>query len=149
MTQSPAAPEATNDVLEEITVEEFYDKINRENDILLLDVRNDEDFEAWRIESRYTPETMHISYLVFAEDGPAALDDLPELMAIPDDREIIAVCAKGGASDFVAAILRDEGKTAYNLIDGMIAWGNYHVFRPVVEKKPTRSTRSIVLPGAA
>lgn len=135
MTQSPAAPEATNDVLEEITVEEFYDKINRENDILLLDVRNDEDFEAWRIESRYTPETMHISYLVFAEDGPAALDDLPELMAIPDDREIIAVCAKGGASDFVAAILRDEGKTAYNLIDGMIAWGNYHVFRPVVEKE--------------
>jgi glyoxylase-like metal-dependent hydrolase (beta-lactamase superfamily II) len=132
---SSAAAAETNAELEEITVEEFYQRISGPSDVLLLDVRNDRDFENWRIESRNTPETMHIPYIVFAEDGPEALDDLPELMAVPDEREIIAVCAKGGASDFVAAILRDEGKTAVNLIDGMIAWGNYHRIRTVVEEE--------------
>lgn len=135
MTLQGAPSGETKSQIEEITVAEFYRKISRENDILLLDVRNDRDFETWRIESRYTPETMHIPYVIFAEDGPEALEDLPELMAVPDDREIVAVCAKGGASDFVAAILRDEGKTAVNLIDGMIAWGDYYVTRPVVENE--------------
>ena len=130
----PAAPSGETKIeIEEITVAEFYEKISQENDLLLLDVRSQDDFESWRIESRYTPETMHIPYQIFAEDGPDALEELPDLMAIPDDREIVAVCAKGGASDFVAAILRDEGKTAVNLIDGMIAWGNYYVVRPIVE----------------
>jgi glyoxylase-like metal-dependent hydrolase (beta-lactamase superfamily II) len=121
--------------IEEITVEEFYQRVSQKNDVLLLDVRNDRDFEAWRIESPHTPETMHVPYVIFAEDGPDALDELPELMGVPDNREIVAICAKGGASDFVAAILREEGKTAVNLVDGMIAWGNYYVVRPVVEKE--------------
>jgi len=120
---------------EEITVDQFYSMIGRENDFLLLEVRNDQDYESWRVESRFTPETMHIPYIIFAEDGPEALEELPELMAVSDDKKIVAICAKGGASDFVAAILRDEGKKAVNLIDGMIAWGNHYVIRPVVEKE--------------
>ncbi len=129
-----AAAVSPTEEMEEISVSNFYQTISQKNDILLLDVRNDQDFDAWRIESRNTPETMHIPYIIFAEDGPEALQDLPQLTAIPKDREIVAVCAKGGASDFVAAILREEGMTAVNLIDGMIAWGNHYVSRPVVEK---------------
>jgi glyoxylase-like metal-dependent hydrolase (beta-lactamase superfamily II)/rhodanese-related sulfurtransferase len=129
------ATAATGQELEEITVDEFYDLISRENDFLLLDVRNDRDFDAWRIESRFTPETMHVPYIIFAEDGHEALEALPELKAVPDDRQIIAVCAKGGASDFVADILREDGKTALNLVEGMIAWGNHYVTRPVVENE--------------
>ena len=135
MTHSPTASTTASSESEEITVERFYEMVSQKNDILLLDVRNDRDFEAWRIEARYTPETMHISYVIFAEDGPDALLDLPELMAVPDDREIVAVCGKGDASDLIAEFLRDEGKTAVNLIDGMIAWGNYYTVRPVVEKE--------------
>ena len=136
MTANTAAEAVTSiEENEEISVSNFYQSISQKNDILLLDVRNDRDFDAWRIEARNTPETMHIPYIIFAEDGPDALQDLPQLTAVPKDREIVAVCAKGGASDFVAAILREEGMTAVNLIDGMIAWGNHYVARPVVEKK--------------
>ena len=131
---SMAVTAETGSEVEEITVEEFYQRIGQPNEILLLDVRNDRDFENWRIESRYTPETLHIPYIIFAEEGSEALEQLPQLKAVPDDREIIAVCAKGGASDFVAEILRDEGKRAVNLIGGMIAWGNYHQVRTVVEE---------------
>ncbi len=135
MTISFAPPSTEeNELIEEITVDEFYKIMSRENDILLLDVRNGEDFEAWKIEGRHTPETMHIPYVIFAEDGPEALEKLPQLTAVAQDREIVAVCGKGGASDFVAAILREEGWAgAVNLIDGMIAWGNYYVTRSVVE----------------
>ena len=58
---------------EDISVDEFHQLINHPNDILLLDVRKESEFEAWRIEGLYTPETMHIPYMIFAEDGPYAL----------------------------------------------------------------------------
>lgn len=37
------------DSLEEITVGDFYQLINQENDILLLDVGNDRDCGLWKI----------------------------------------------------------------------------------------------------
>ncbi len=135
MTLSPPVTDDSQTEVEEISVETFYDLINSPNDLLLLDTRNDRDFEAWKIESRYTPETMHIPYVIFAEDGPEALEQLPQLTAVDRERLIVAVCAKGGASDFVAAILREEGWTAVNMEGGMIAWGNYYVTRPVVEEE--------------
>jgi len=133
MTVTKTAPFVEETPTEEISVAEFYRRISQPNDLLLLDVRNDRDFETWRIEGPHTPETMHIPYIIFAEDGPEALAQLPQLTAVPKDRLIVVVCAKGGASDFVAAILRDEGWHAVNLIDGMIAWGNHYVTRPLVE----------------
>lgn len=111
----------------QLTVEEFYRLIQQENQILLLDVRNHKEYEAWRIESRYTPETLHIPYVAFVEEEEEAAKDIPR------GREVIAVCAKGGASDYVAEILRDVGIPTVNLMGGTIAWGNYYLFRPVVE----------------
>lgn len=123
------------DGIEEISVEEFYSRISQPNDILLLDVRNETEYESWKIESRHTPETMHIPYTIFAEDGPYALLELPQLTAVPQDREILVVCAVGDASDLIAAILREEGWNALNLTGGMIAWGDFYVARPVIEQE--------------
>jgi glyoxylase-like metal-dependent hydrolase (beta-lactamase superfamily II) len=127
MVDSPAAPAIKDRT--EVTVEEFYQLVQRKNGFLLLDVRNDKEFEAWRVESRHTPETLHIPYVVFVEEEEEAAKDIPQ------GREVIAVCAKGGASDYVAEILRDVGIPAVNLIGGTITWGNYYVIRPVVEKE--------------
>ena len=121
--------------IEEISVEGFYSRISQQNDILILDVRNDSEFESWKIQSPFTPETMHIPYTVFAEDGPYALLELPQLTVVPQDREIFVVCAQGDASDLIAAILREEGWNALNLSGGMIAWGNHYVKRLVVERE--------------
>lgn len=133
--ETSVKPEAdVAEEIEEITVEEFYQCIDQPNDILLLDVRNESEFESWKIESRYTPETMHIPYKLFAEDRPYALIKLPQLTADPQDREIFVVCARGDASDLIAAILREEGWTALNLAGGMNAWGNHYVKRSVIER---------------
>ncbi|MCS7310956.1 MAG: MBL fold metallo-hydrolase, partial [Armatimonadetes bacterium] len=45
---------------------------------------------------------------------------------VPKDRLIVAVCAKGGSSEYVANMLRERGYRALNLEGGMIAWGNYY-----------------------
>ena len=139
MIPHPDTPEsmvdASQEELEEISAEEFYGRINVPNDILLLDVRNESEYESWKIESRFTPETMHIPYTNFAEDGPYALLELPHLTAMPKDREILVVCGRGDASDLIAAILREEGwPNSLNLIGGMISWGNFYETRAVVEK---------------
>jgi len=89
-------------------------------DFVLLDVRNDDEFARWRIEGCTPFETIHIPYFNFLEDTEA------NIARVPKDRLIVVVCAKGGASDYVAEMLREHGYRAINLEGGMIAWSNYY-----------------------
>ncbi len=123
---SVSAPVFADDMVE-IFVDDLHARIQQPNAIFILDVRNDEEFEAWRIESKHTPETLHLPYFEFLEDEEGAS------AKVPADREILVVCAKGGASDYVADVLRAQGVRAVNLAGGMIDWGDLHVIRPVVE----------------
>ena len=123
-------PEAGEEISQQITVEALYRKLQEpDHGIFILDVRNADEFETWRIESRYPPEMVNIPYFEFFENTEHALAQLPQ----DPEREIVVVCAKGGASDFVAALLEEEGRSAVNLAEGMEAWGNFYVFRPVAE----------------
>ena len=130
MTATAVAPTQQTHFAEdmvEIFVDDLHALIQKPNDLFILDVRNDEEYEAWRIESRFTPETLHLPYFEFLEDEEGAS------AKVPGDREILVVCAKGGASDYVADVLRAQGIRAVNLAGGMIDWGDLHVIRPVVE----------------
>ena len=112
----------------EISVEELYKRISQPNDIFLLDVRNQDEFEAWRVEGRFTPETINIFYGDLIEDEEATIQ------RIPRGREVVVVCAKGGASAYVASILSTSYDIqAVNLAGGMGAWGNYYLIQPVVD----------------
>ncbi len=111
----------------DISAEELFNRINRSNDLLLLDVRNDEEYEAWKIEARNTPPTLHRFYGEFVEDEEAFVAHLPK------DRPMVVVCAKGGASEYVADRLREfHNIPAVNLEGGMIAWGNFYRRQAVV-----------------
>ncbi|MCS7066336.1 MAG: MBL fold metallo-hydrolase, partial [Fimbriimonadales bacterium] len=103
-----------------ITVGELKRMLDRGEEFVLLDVRNDDEFERWRIEGRTPFETIHIPYFNFLENEEESI------ARVPKDRPIVAVCAKGGASDYVASMLRERGYRALNLEGGMIAWGNYY-----------------------
>ena len=54
--------------------------------------------------------------------------------AIPKGRLVVAVCAKGGTSAFVAEGLRSLGYDAVNLEGGMVAWGDHYEAVPVIEE---------------
>jgi glyoxylase-like metal-dependent hydrolase (beta-lactamase superfamily II)/rhodanese-related sulfurtransferase len=104
----------------EIDVKELLSKVDSGQPLTVLDVRNDDEFENWKIEGRRKFEVAHIPYFDFIEDEQAAAQRLPKLKG-----PVVVVCAKGGSSEMVAEILRRLGVPARNLVGGMIAYGEY------------------------
>ena len=105
---------------QEIDVKELLAKLDSGASLVVLDVRNDGEYEKWRIEARRPFKIAHIPYFDFIEDGEAAVSRVPKQAG-----EVIAVCAKGGSSEMVAEILRGAGVPTRNLTGGMIAYGQY------------------------
>ncbi len=104
----------------EVEVGELLAKVDAGEPLMVLDVRNDDEYESWKIEGRRHFEVAHIPYFDFIEDEQSALARLPQHQG-----EVIAVCAKGGSSEMVAEILRGAGVPTRNLVGGMIAYGEY------------------------
>lgn len=102
-----------------VTVERLLEKADAGAPFLLLDVRNDDEYAAWKVEARRPIETLHIPYFAFVEE-PGLVSRVPS-----DRREVLVLCAKGGSSEFVAEMLREAGIKAKNVEGGMIAYGDY------------------------
>src|SRR5262245_11148271 len=104
----------------DVSVQTLLAKIDRGDPLLLLDVRNDEEFENWKIEGRRGVTFTHIPYFDFIEDAATAMSRLPQ-----EHGELIVVCAKGGSSAMVADLLQQSGVVAKNLDGGMVSYGEY------------------------
>ena len=102
-----------------IDVGELLARVDAGEPLLLLDVRNDDEFEAWRVEGRRPAETVHVPYFDFIEDADAAAGRLPR------GRDIVVMCAQGGSSAMVVEMLREAGVAARNVTGGMVAYGEY------------------------
>ncbi len=86
---------------------------------LIVDIRHEEDFEDWRI-----PGSRNVDvYETIQEDPDAAKTALAEL---PDEREIVTVCAAGVVSQEATGALEELGYDALTLADGMNGWSRIH-----------------------
>jgi glyoxylase-like metal-dependent hydrolase (beta-lactamase superfamily II)/rhodanese-related sulfurtransferase len=94
-------------------------KVLNHTPIFILDVRNESDFNDWKIEG----EKVSILNAPYFE----LLDGVDEILdQIPDDQEVVVVCAKEGSSKFVAEQLVENGKqTISYLIGGMKSWSEH------------------------
>ncbi|WP_066174398.1 MBL fold metallo-hydrolase [Bacillus marinisedimentorum] len=101
-----------------ITSEEVLEKLLKKGDIFILDVRNESDFEDWKIEGT-TVEHMNVPYFELI-DGVGNIVD-----KIPSDKDILVVCAKEGSSKMVADMLAEEGLDVSYLKGGMKSWSEY------------------------
>ena len=107
----------------EITPRELFDRlVIRGEAPAILDVRNEDEFAAWRIEGHRPITHLNVPYFAFIDDPEASAERVARA-----GRQWIAVCAKGDSSAFVAEVLRDHGTSAVNLVGGMQAWGDLHV----------------------
>ena len=68
-----------------IEVGELLSRGDAGEPLLLLDVRNDEEFATWRFEGRHALETVHIPYFDFIEDAEGSTARLPR------NREIVVL----------------------------------------------------------
>lgn len=114
----------------QVTPAELKSELDHRTDLFILDLRNEDEFAQWRIESRHPLETVNLPYFAFLEDEDGHADRLPR------DREITLVCAKGGASEYVAGVLAEKGFRVRNLSGGMLAWSDLYV--PTIVKTEER-----------
>lgn len=88
-------------------------------ELFILDVRNESDFNDWKIEGE-SIEIINIPYFDLLEGVDSALDK------IPADKQVLVVCAKEGSSKFVAEQLIEAGRSqVYYLEGGMKSWSEY------------------------
>mgnify|MGYP000421632633 CR=1 FL=1 len=97
------------------------DRIDAGEDVTLLDARMQSDYEEWRIDGE-TVTSINVPYFEFLED------DIDEgvLARIPDDRGVTVLCAKGGASEYVAGTLAERGYDVDHLEEGMNGWASIY-----------------------
>ena len=104
-----------------IEPETLKSRIDDGEAVTLLDVRMATEYEEWHIDDE-SVESINIPYFEFLDE---AVDD-DVLEQIPDDRELVVLCAKGGASEYVAGTLLERDYDAIHLESGMNGWARLY-----------------------
>jgi glyoxylase-like metal-dependent hydrolase (beta-lactamase superfamily II)/rhodanese-related sulfurtransferase len=107
--------------VESVDPESLKSRIDAGEAVTLLDARMESDYEEWHI-AEENVTSVNVPYFEFLDEE---VDD-DVLEAVPDDREATVVCAKGGASEYVAGTLVERGYDVDHLEDGMNGWANIY-----------------------
>jgi len=91
--------------------------------VTILDTRTSGDFEAWHIEGE-SVEIANVPYFEFLDSVDETL-----LEEVPVGEPLVVLCAKGGASEYVAGTLAENGRDVVHLEDGMHGWAR--IYEPV------------------
>ncbi|MGE7607289.1 MBL fold metallo-hydrolase [Peribacillus frigoritolerans] len=102
----------------QMTAAEVSKKVINKTDLFILDVRNESDFNDWKIEGQNF-EFLNIPYFDLLDGVEEILDQ------IPANKEILVVCAKEGSSVMVAEMLSEAGLDVFYLKGGMKAWSEH------------------------
>lgn len=101
-----------------LTSHDVTKKVFNKEELFILDVRNESDFQDWKIEGENF-EFLNIPYFDLLDGVEGIMND------IPTDKEILVVCAKVGSSMMIAEMLSDAGLTVSYLEGGMKAWSEH------------------------
>lgn len=101
-----------------ITAKEITEKVLNKENLFVLDVRNETDFNDWKIEGENF-EYLNVPYFELI-DGIEPIQD-----KLPIDKEIVVVCAKEGSSMMVAEFLDEAGISSSYLEGGMKSWSEF------------------------
>jgi glyoxylase-like metal-dependent hydrolase (beta-lactamase superfamily II)/rhodanese-related sulfurtransferase len=109
--------------VESIEPDQLKERIDRGEEVFLLDTRATEEFEEWHIDGPSV--TVHnVPYFEFL------LGDVDEEVfeGIPDDREVTVLCAKGDSSEYVAGLLKERDYEVSHLARGMNGWAELYEY---------------------
>lgn len=111
--------------MSEITPDDLSTRLRtNDGELFVLDIRYEDSFEDWHI-----PGSTNIDLYDQLKDEPETATDA--LSEIPDNTEVVAVCAAGVVSDTATDQLRKMGYDAKTLVDGMHGWSRVHRHAPV------------------
>jgi glyoxylase-like metal-dependent hydrolase (beta-lactamase superfamily II) len=106
--------------MQEITPNELSERLRNGNSSpLVLDIRHQEDFEEWHI-----PGSLNVDvYDELTDDPEQAKEALSDL---PNENQIVTVCAAGVVSQTATEVLQELDYDAVTLTDGMNGWSRVH-----------------------
>jgi glyoxylase-like metal-dependent hydrolase (beta-lactamase superfamily II)/rhodanese-related sulfurtransferase len=118
----------------EIEAGELKQKIDRKDDVYILDVRTPQEYQAWKI-----------SYNKYKEPPLMPIDQLlsstrAAIKHIPKDKEIITVCSHGNRSMMAARVLSQFGYDVKSLKGGMAQWNNIYDIAKLPESENLPAT---------
>lgn len=118
--------ESEDPVARAITTAELAHRVDDEAETpFILDVRAKDQYEAWQISGAVTPDSVNVPYWT-------ALDEVDETKAlIPDDRDVVVVCAKGDTSEMIVDVFGMDNLS--NLDGGMDVWATTLVPRSLLD----------------
>src|SRR5690606_41629058 len=97
------------------TAADVSKKVIGNEPLFILDVRNDDAFDDWKIEGK---QFQHLNIPYFD-----LLDGVEEILPqIPRDTDVVVVCAKEGSSTMVAEVLSEAGLDVGYLAGGLKGW---------------------------
>jgi rhodanese-related sulfurtransferase len=103
-----------------ITAAELREKLERHDNLNVLDLRSRDEFEEWSIEGEgVRTVNHHYSAYIEAEITDTVRAKFEESGL---DEPVLAVCRYGGASAYVVDLFLKEGIDAMNLEDGTEAY---------------------------
>ena len=112
-------------VMSKITPDELSTRLQADDETLfVLDIRNEDEFEDWHI-----PGSENVPIYDELKESPANADRV--LSDVPDENEIVTVCAAGVISRKATKRLQERGYDAKTLVDGMNGWSRVHRSGPV------------------
>ncbi|MFY4777096.1 MBL fold metallo-hydrolase [Metabacillus sp. RGM 3146] len=103
-----------------LTVKEAAERVIEKQEIFILDVRNENDFNDWKMEG-VNFDYLNVPYFDLLDGVEEILD------SILSNKDVLVVCAKEGSSIMVAEMLSDAGLDVFYLKGGMKAWSEYLV----------------------
>jgi rhodanese-related sulfurtransferase len=106
--------------MNQITAEELQQRLEAGEDLSVVDIRSEEDYEAETIEGS---QNLPLREALLNGDLDAVQDYLDEL---PDDKEVVTFCDAGVASEQTAELLSDQRHDAKALDGGFDSWKEQH-----------------------
>lgn len=105
-----------------ISPSHLYQRLKREKNLILLDIRDKEEFDDWHID-----KSQNIPFRQLQE----------KLSAFPKDKDIITICNRGNDAKLATRMLLQAGCQAFTLVKGLLGWNT--VF-DIVEVFPEKKT---------
>ena len=94
----------------------------------MLDLRNEDEYKAWRIEGLKDFPALNIPQEDFVGEEERHKEKFPK------DKQILVVCAHGDSSTYTAEMLNGFGLKAISLKGGMDAWSDFYETHQVAKE---------------
>jgi len=130
--------------LKSYSANDLFEFLSNREDMLVLDVRNEEDFERFNVEGPYLFDMANVPYFDFMEEEAATVEKVSR------EQPIKVVCAKEGSAQYVGEILVNHGFNDVGYLTGGIkTWGNMLVPKRLNPSSDEYALYQFIRPGKA